>query len=61
VKTAQGSLRWKNPQIMLDKYARVVTDEMVAAQGPFLEEMWNGVERNLLRQTVTDRMQSVGA
>jgi integrase len=22
MKTAQGSLRWKNPQIMLDKYAR---------------------------------------
>jgi integrase len=56
VKTVQGSLRWKNPQIMLDKYARVVTDEMVAAQGRFLEEMWNGVERKLLPLSVTDRI-----
>jgi len=41
-------LRWKNPQIMLDRYARVVTDEMVAAQGRFLESCGIGVERNLL-------------
>jgi integrase len=48
LKTAQGSLRWKNPQIMLDRYTRVVTDEMVAAQGRFLESCGIGVERNLL-------------
>jgi hypothetical protein len=33
-------LDWKNPQIMLDRYAPVVTDEMVAAQGVF----WKVVE-----------------
>jgi integrase len=54
LKTAQGSLRWKNPQIMLDRYARVVTDEMVAAQGRFLESCGIGVERNLLPSPVTD-------
>ena len=61
VKTAQGSLRWTNPQIMLDKYARVVTDEMVAVQGRFLAECGMAVERKLLPQSVTDRIQSVGA
>jgi hypothetical protein len=33
---------------MLDKYARVVTDEMVEAQGRFLESCGIRVERNLL-------------
>ncbi len=54
LKTAQGSLRWKNPQIMLDRYARVVTDEMVAAQGRFLESCGIGVERNLLPSPASD-------
>ena len=54
LKTAQGSLRWKNPQIMLDKYARVVTDEMVAAQGRFLESCGMGVERHLLPSPASD-------
>jgi integrase len=61
VKTAQGSLRWTNPQIMLDKYARVVTEEMVAAQGRFLAECGMAVERKLLLKPATDRIQSVGA
>ncbi len=54
LKTAQVSLRWKNPQIMLDRYARVVTDEMVAAQGRFLESCGIGVERNLLPSPGSD-------
>ena len=54
LKTAQGSLRWKNPQIMLDKYARVVTNEMVAAQGLFLESCGIAVERKLLPSPVND-------
>ena len=54
LKTAQGSLRWKNPQIMLDRYARVVTHEMVAAQGRFLESCGIDVERNLLPSPATD-------
>jgi integrase len=61
LKTAQGSLRHANPQLLLDRYARSVTNEMVAAQGRFLEEMWNGVERTILPQSATDRIQSVGA
>jgi integrase len=61
MKTAQGSLRWKNPQIMLDKYARSVTDEMVAAQGRFLEACGMAVERKILPQSATDRIQRVGA
>jgi len=61
LKTAQGSLRHANPQILLDRYARSVTDEMVAAQGRFLEEMWNGVERKILPQSATDRIERVGA
>jgi len=48
LKTAQGSLRHANPQILLDRYARSVTDGMVAAQGRFLEECGMGVERTLL-------------
>jgi len=48
LKTAQGSLRHANPQILLDRYARSVTDEMVAAQGRFLEECGMDVERTLL-------------
>ena len=38
LKTAQGSLRHANPQVLLDRYARSVTNEMVAARGRFLEE-----------------------
>ena len=48
LETAQGSLRHANPQILLDRYARSVTDGMVAAQGRFLEECGMGVERTLL-------------
>jgi hypothetical protein len=48
LKTAQGSLPHANPQVLLDRYARSVTDEMVAAQGRFLEECGMGVERKLL-------------
>lgn len=54
LKTAQGSLRWKNPQIMLDRYAKVVTDEMLAAQGRFLKSCGMAVERNLLPPRVSD-------
>ena len=61
MKTAQGSLRWKNSQIMVDKYAPSVTDEMVAAQGRFLEACGMAVERKILPQSATDRIQSVGA
>jgi integrase len=61
LKTAQGSLRHANPQILLDRYARSVTDEMVAAQGRFLAECGMAVERQLLPQSATDRIQSVGA
>jgi hypothetical protein len=59
--TAQGSLRHANPQVLLDRYARSVTDEMVAAQGRFLEECGMGVERKLLPQPATDRIQNAGA
>ena len=61
LKTAQGSLRHANPQVLLDRYARSVTDEMVAAQGRFLEECGMGVERKLLPQPATDRIQNAGA
>jgi integrase len=61
LKTEQGSLRHANPQILLDRYARSVTDEMVAAQGRFLEECGMGVERTLLLPCATDRIESVGA
>jgi integrase len=61
LKTAQGSLRHSNPQVLLDRYARSVTDEMVAAQGRFLEECGMGVERKLLPQPATDRIQNAGA
>jgi integrase len=54
LKMAQGSLRWKNPQIMLDRYGRVVTDEMVSAQGRFLESCGIPVERNLLPSSASD-------
>ena len=59
--TAQGSLRHANPQVLLDRYARSVTDEMVAAQGRFLEECGMGVERKLQPQPATDRIQNAGA
>jgi len=42
-------------------YARSVTNEMVAAHGRFLEEMWDGVERKIPPQSATDRIESVGA
>jgi integrase len=61
LKTAQGSLRHANPQILLDRYARSVTDEMVAVQGRFLESCGIGVERTLLLPSATDRIESVGA
>jgi integrase len=47
LKTAQGSLRHANPHVLLDRYARAVTDEMFAAQGRFLAECGMGVERRL--------------
>jgi hypothetical protein len=40
---------------------RSVTDEMVAAQERFLEECGMGVERKLLPQPATDRIQNAGA
>jgi integrase len=61
LKTAQGSLRHANPQVLLDRYARAVTDEMVAAQGRFLEACGMAVERKILPQSATDRIRSVGA
>lgn len=54
LKTAKASLRWKSPQVMLDRHARVVTDEMVSAQGRFLECRGVGVERNLLPSPASD-------
>jgi hypothetical protein len=53
------SLADGNPQVLLDRYGRSVTDEMVAAQGRFLEECGMGVERKLLPQPATDRIQNV--
>jgi integrase len=61
LKTAQGSLRHANPQVLLDRYARAVTDEMVAAQGRFLAECGMGVEQRLLPEPATDRIKNVGA
>jgi hypothetical protein len=61
LKTAQGSLRHANPQILLDRYARSVTVEMIAAQGRFLEECGMDVEHRLLPEPATDRIESVGA
>jgi hypothetical protein len=55
------SLADGNPQVLLDRYARSVTDEMVAAQGRFLEECGMGVEQKLLPQPATDRIQNVAA
>jgi integrase len=54
LKTAQGSLRHANPQLLLDRYARSVTDEMVAAQGRFLDSCGIRVERNLLPSPASD-------
>jgi hypothetical protein len=61
LKTAQRSLRHANPQVPLDRYARSVTNEMVASLGRFLEKCGMGVERKVLPQSATDRIQNVGA
>jgi hypothetical protein len=61
LKTAQGSLRHANPQALLDRYARSVTEEMVAAQGRFLEECGMDVEQRLLFEPAADRIKNVGA
>lgn len=61
LKTAHGSLRHANPQVLLDRYARAVTDEMVAAQGRFLEECGMGVEHRLVSEPVTGSINNVGA
>jgi hypothetical protein len=39
LKTAQSSLRWKSPRIMLDKCARVVTDGNGRSTGAFSEAL----------------------
>ena len=61
LKTAQRSLRHANPQVLLDRYARSVTNEMVAAQGRFLGDCGMSVKRKVLPQSATDRIQNVGA
>ena len=48
-------------QIMLDKYARIVTKKWSQHRGVFLQSVEWLWKRKLLPQPVTDRIQSVGA
>ena len=48
VKTAQGNMRHAGPEIMLSKYAQVVTDEMHDVQVWWFESCGLGVGQNLL-------------
>ena len=50
VKTAQGNMRHPGPEIMLSKYAQVVTDEMHDVQVPWFESCGFGVGQNLLAE-----------
>jgi hypothetical protein len=47
VKTAQGNMRHANPEMMLSKYAQVVTDEMQHVQVRWFESCGLGVGQNL--------------
>lgn len=49
-KTVQGSLRHANIETTLGDYAQVVTDEMIAAQGRWLQSCGLGVGQNLLAE-----------
>ena len=50
VKTAQGNMRHPGPEIMLSKYAHVVTDEMHDVQVRWFESCGLGVGQNLLAE-----------
>jgi integrase len=50
VKTAQGNMRHAGPEIMLSKYAQVVTDEMHDVQVRWFESCGLGVGQNLLAE-----------
>jgi hypothetical protein len=58
VKTAQGNLRHAGPEIMLSKYAQVVTDEMQDVQVRWFESCELGVGQELLvEKTGSDAIQ----
>jgi len=58
VKTAQGNMRHAGPEIMLRKYAQVVTPEMQGVQVRWFESCGLGVGQNLLAQNaVSDAIQ----
>jgi hypothetical protein len=48
VKTPHGNMRHANPEIMLSKYAQVVTGEMHDAQVRWFASCGLGVDNNLL-------------
>jgi integrase len=50
VKTAQGNMRHAGPEIMLSKYAQVVTGEMHDVQVRWFESCGLGVGQNLLAE-----------
>jgi len=50
VKTAQGNMRHAGPEIMLRKYAQVVTPEMQGVQVRWFESCGLGVGQNLLTE-----------
>jgi integrase len=50
VKTAQGNMRHAGPEIMLRKYAQVVTPEMQGVQVRWFESCGLGVGQNLLAE-----------
>ena len=52
VKTAQGNMRHAGPEIMLRKYAQVVTPEMQGVQVRWFESCGLGVGQNLLAENV---------
>jgi integrase len=58
VKTAQGNMRHAGPEIMLRKYAQVVTPEMQGVQVRWFESCGLGVGQNLLAEnTGSDAIQ----
>ena len=58
VKTAQGNMRHAGPEIMLRKYAQVVTPEMQGVQVRWFESCGLGVGQNLLAENAgTDAIQ----
>ena len=52
VKTAQGNMRHAGPEIMLRKYAQVVTPEMQSVQVRWFDSCGLSVGQNLLAEDV---------